>query len=156
MSILIIKIPSFLFLKEKVEAVSPDGTKKVLTAGQGISLGRRSGKLEDIKVREDYFVRQLPDLTIPYQKTLAEFSPVVYLPMERDKGNNFYNYSTFSPGSVKLSKGSTTKGIVGQAFRCNSGNFLQIGAYPKAVSTISVVSWIKIPWQRIRCYCSKW
>ena len=133
----------FVF-KGKVEAVSPDGTKKVLTAGQGISLGKRNGKLEDIKVREDYFVRQLPDLTIPYQKTLAEFSPVVYLPMEKDKGNQFYNYSTFSPGSVKLSKGSNGKGIVGAAFRCNSGNFLQIGAYPKAVDQISVVAWLKI------------
>ena len=133
----------FVF-KGKVEAVSPDGSKKVLTAGQGISLGRRSGKLEDIKVREDYFVRQLPDLTIPYQKTLAEFSPVVYLPMEKDNGNNFYNYSTFSPGSVKLSKGTNGKGIVGSAFRCNSGNFLQIGAYPKAVDKISVVAWLKI------------
>ena len=133
----------FVF-KGKVEAVSPDGTKKVLTAGQGISLGKRSGKLEDIKIREDYFVRQLPDLTIPYQKTLAEFSPVVYLPMEKNQGNRFYNYSTFSPGSVKLSKGTSGKGIVGDSFRCNSGNFLQIGAYPKAIDKISIISWIKI------------
>ncbi len=133
----------FVF-KGKVEAVSPDGTKKILTAGQGISLGKRSGKLEDIKVREDYFVRQLPDLTIPYQTTLAEFSPVVYLPMEKNQGNKFYNYSTFSPGSVKLSKGSSSKGIIGDAFRCNSGNFLQIGAYPKAIDKISIISWIKI------------
>ena len=133
----------FVF-KGKVEAVSPDGSKKVLTAGQGLSLKRRSGKLEDIKVREDYFVRQLPDLTIPYQKTLAEYSPVVYLPMEKSADKKFYNYSTFSPGSVKLSRGSTTQGIVGQAFKCNSGNFLQIGAYPKAVDRITVMSWIRI------------
>ena len=133
----------FVF-KGKVEAVSQDGSKKVLTAGQGISLGKRNGKLKDIKVREDYFVRQLPDLTIPYQKTLAEFSPVVYLPMEKNQGNKFYNYSTFSPGSVKLSKGSSSKGIVGDAFRCNSGNFLQIGAYPKAIDKISITAWIKM------------
>ena len=137
------KSTTLFVFKGKVQAIAYNGLEKILTDGQGLTLGN-SGKMKNLVIREDYFVRQLPKLENSYQKMVASLSPVVYLPMEKDKSGQFYNYSTFSPGSVQVANDKTVRGVVGKSFRSNNDNYLQIGAYPKATESISICGWIKI------------
>ncbi|MCM8535025.1 MAG: FecR domain-containing protein [Lentisphaeraceae bacterium] len=133
----------FVF-KGKVQAISEDGSEKLLTAGQGLRLESKSGKIKSLKVREDYFVTQLPDLKKPYQQLIAGYSPVVYLPMDKSGSNQFYNYSAFLPGTLKTTKGDVTKGKIGDAFRSKPNNYLEVGDYPKATDSLTVMTWLKI------------
>ncbi|MCH2209178.1 MAG: FecR domain-containing protein [Lentisphaerales bacterium] len=133
----------FVF-KGKVQAISNEGDEKVLTAGQGLKLNNK-GKILDMTVRDDYFVRTLPILQHDYQNQISSLSPVIYLPMEKDNSGKYYNYSAFSPGRIKTANAKSTKGYKGNAYQSTKEAYLHVPAYPKAAQNLSVSGWLKIP-----------
>lgn len=132
----------FVF-KGKVEAISHEGDQKVMTAGQGLTLSN-SGKIRDMAVREDYFVRSLPILEHDYQRLITTLSPAVYVPMEKDNSGKYYNYSAFSPGRIKATNTAESEGYKGKAIQSTEDSYLYIPAYPKAAQNISVSGWLKV------------
>jgi hypothetical protein len=128
--------------KGKVQAITNEGLEKILTAGMAIKLSR-SGKIKDSPIREDYFVRELPTLTEPYQQMILAHAPVVYLPMETEQ-DSFFNYSAFSPGKAHGDLNAAVPGFIGQAFQTNQQNYLRLDSYPKASDFLTVMGWIKI------------
>lgn len=132
----------FVF-KGIVEAIAHKGDKKVLTAGQGLTLND-SGKIRDMVVREDYFVRSLPVLQYDYQKFISSLSPVIYLPMEKDNSGKYYNYSAFSPGRVKAKNAAEANGLKGKGYLSANESYLHIPAYPKTAQNLTISGWLKL------------